>query len=62
MEFLAAVQAYQARTGRKFPTFTELLAILTDDLGYRKTPGPDPGRAVPSPDASAGPPTTQQTC
>ncbi len=33
--WLAAVAAYQARTGRKFPTFTELL-ILLKSLGYRK--------------------------
>lgn len=41
LEFIAAVQAYQKRTGRKFPAFSELFAILTDELGYRKTTLPE---------------------
>lgn len=40
LEFLAAVQAYQNRTGRKFPTYCELLGILKD-LGYAKLARPD---------------------
>lgn len=34
-EFLMAVKAYQERTGVRFPTMCELLAILVS-LGYRK--------------------------
>lgn len=40
LEFLAAVSEYQQRTGRKFPTFCELFAILKS-LGYSKS-GADP--------------------
>lgn len=35
LEFLRAVQAWQARTGIRFPAVTHYLKILTD-LGYRK--------------------------
>lgn len=34
-EFLAAIRAYQERTGRKFPAWSEVLAVLKG-LGYRK--------------------------
>jgi hypothetical protein len=34
-EFLRAMAAYQERTGRKFPTWSEALAVLKG-LGYRK--------------------------
>lgn len=34
-EFLRAVAAYKARTGRQFPSLTELLAVLKG-LGYSK--------------------------
>lgn len=35
LEFLAAIRAYQERTGRKFPAWSEVLAVLKG-LGYRK--------------------------
>lgn len=35
LEFLRAVQAWQSRTGIRFPAATHYLRILTD-LGYRK--------------------------
>jgi hypothetical protein len=34
-EFLRAMAAYQERTGRKFPTWSEALQVLKS-LGYRK--------------------------
>jgi hypothetical protein len=34
-EFLRAVERYRDRTGRRFPTLSELLAVLKG-LGYRK--------------------------
>jgi hypothetical protein len=37
-EFLRAMAAYQERTGRKFPTWSEALAVLKG-LGYRKVDG-----------------------
>lgn len=37
-EFLAAMLAYQDRTGNRFPTWTEALAILRS-LGWSKGPG-----------------------
>jgi hypothetical protein len=38
--WLEAVRSYQARTGRKFPTYCEILAIAKD-LGYRYERFPD---------------------
>ena len=38
--WLEAVRSYQARTGRKFPTYCEILAIAKD-LGYRNERFPD---------------------
>ncbi len=35
VEFLAAVQEYQRQTGRKFPTFCEILAVVKS-LGYSR--------------------------
>ncbi|HEY1190467.1 MAG TPA: hypothetical protein VGE74_22735 [Gemmata sp.] len=43
VEFLNAVQAYQKRTGRKFPTLSELLAIVRA-LGYHKGPPEEGGK------------------
>lgn len=37
-EFLRAMADYQKRTGRKFPTWSEALAVLKG-LGYRKVDG-----------------------
>jgi hypothetical protein len=53
--FLRAMADYQHRTGRKFPTWTEALAVLKS-LGYRQGGDAGPGicetlpaRGVPSP-------------
>jgi hypothetical protein len=35
MEFMQAIQAYKARSGRMFPTWSEVLEVVRD-LGYRK--------------------------
>ena len=40
-EFLRAMAAYQARTGRRFPTWTEALSVLKG-LGYAKPVPPAP--------------------
>jgi hypothetical protein len=42
-EFLAAMQAYKARSGRMFPTWSEVLEVLKE-LGYAK---PDDATAPP---------------
>ena len=39
LEFLHAIQAYKARSGRMFPTWSEVLEVLRD-LGYEKVAGP----------------------
>ena len=39
-EFLTAMERYQRRTGRRYPTWREVLKVLRS-LGYRKVP-PDP--------------------
>jgi hypothetical protein len=36
VEFLHAIREYMATSGRRFPGFTEVLAVLIA-LGYRKT-------------------------
>lgn len=36
-EFIKAMEDYMRRTGRKFPLFTEVLAVARS-LGYRKAP------------------------
>lgn len=41
LEFLLAVRAWQKRTGRKFPTFVDVLHIARE-LGYRKPEVPRP--------------------
>lgn len=45
LEFMTAIQAYQAASGRKFPTLSETLQVLLD-LGYvRPLPDhSDPGK------------------
>jgi hypothetical protein len=35
LEFLRAMQAYKARSGRSFPTWSEVLEVVRD-LGYRR--------------------------
>lgn len=40
-EFLRAMAAYQSRTGRRFPTWCEALAVLKS-LGYARPPAPPP--------------------
>ena len=37
-EFMEAMQAYKHRSGRMFPTWSEILEVLRD-LGYEKTVG-----------------------
>ena len=36
MEFMQAMQEYKARSGRNFPTWSEVLEVLRD-LGYEKS-------------------------
>jgi hypothetical protein len=40
LEFGKAIQAYKLRTGRLFPTNSELLCILTKELGYTRMEEP----------------------
>ena len=47
-ELLMAVEAWKKRTRKKFPTFSELLAIIRE-LGYRK-PEPEDTPPAPQPD------------
>ncbi len=39
LEFLAAIQEYKQQSGRMFPTWSEVLEVLTG-LGYRKAAEP----------------------
>ena len=39
IEFMKAIEAYKAKTGRKFPTWCETLAVARS-LGYRKAAPP----------------------
>lgn len=41
VEFGKAVEAFKRRTGRRFPTLSDLLTILTQELGYSR-----PGAAL----------------
>jgi hypothetical protein len=38
-EFLKAMERYQRRAGRRYPTWREVLRVLRS-LGYRKVPPP----------------------
>ena len=38
MEFMQAIQVYKQRSGRMFPTWSEVLEVL-QDLGYQKSAG-----------------------
>ncbi len=35
LEFMAAIQEYKARSGRMFPTWSEVLEVLRE-IGYQK--------------------------
>lgn len=50
LELLRAVDRYKTRTGRRFPSVTEILSVVKS-LGYRKeTPcPPSPSPTAPSP-------------
>ncbi len=39
IEFMMAIDDYKRRSGRQFPTWSEVLEVLRD-LGYRKTAAP----------------------
>ncbi|VTU00678.1 Marine sediment metagenome DNA, contig: S01H1_S24652 OS=marine sediment metagenome GN=S01H1_60202 PE=4 SV=1 [Gemmataceae bacterium] len=54
LEFLLAVAAFQRRTGRRYPTWREVLHVA-HCLGYRKIAEPTPiGEPHPFPDAEPG--------
>ncbi len=38
MEFMQAIQTYKQKSGRMFPTWSEILEVL-QDLGYQKAAG-----------------------
>lgn len=40
MDFMAAMDEYKKRSGRLFPTWSEILEVLTKELGYRKVAEP----------------------
>lgn len=44
LEFIAAIEEYKKRHNRPFPTWSEILKILTD-LGYRRDPRKSQGVA-----------------
>lgn len=44
LEFMHAMDAYKRRSGRMFPTWSEVLEVL-HELGYSKAEGPSPGPA-----------------
>jgi hypothetical protein len=41
IEFMNAVQSFKLRSGKSFPSFSEVLAIA-EQLGYRKLAAPSP--------------------
>ena len=43
MEFMQAIQAYKARSGRMFPTWSEVLEVVRS-LGYQKADAPGGAR------------------
>jgi hypothetical protein len=49
LEFMLAMQEYKRRSGRMFPTWSEVLEVLVG-LGYHKTAGtaPEPGEQRPT--------------
>jgi len=49
LEFLKAIERYQRRMRRRYPTWREVLAVLRS-LGYRKVTDPPP-----NPDSPRGP-------
>jgi hypothetical protein len=53
MEFMLAMNEYKRRSGRMFPTWSEVLEVLRA-LGYEKVESPDPSRALVDRQAPAG--------
>jgi hypothetical protein len=47
LEFLMAVERFQRKHNRRYPTWREILFVLRG-LGYRKVP-PDPNSSPPNP-------------
>ncbi len=47
MEFMQAMQAYKTRSGRMFPTWSEVLEVLKE-LGYEKSAEPSAVPPAPS--------------
>jgi hypothetical protein len=43
LEFMAAIQEYKARSGRMFPTWSEVLEVVRG-LGYQKAAGREVAR------------------
>ena len=54
IEFMGALEEYKRRSGRMFPTCSEILEVLTN-LGYRKEPAEAGGDAVVSAGEAAPP-------
>jgi hypothetical protein len=50
IEFMSAMDAYKRRSGRMFPTCSEVLEVIKS-LGYQKTPAAPPAPAMPTLDA-----------
>ena len=48
LEFMAAMQQYKKESGRNFPTWSEILEVLTLRLGYRKLAGAETDEIVES--------------
>ena len=47
MEFMLAMNEYKRRSGRMFPTWSEVLEVL-QGLGYEKAPSDDASEVVPA--------------
>ncbi len=45
LEFVRAIEKFKARTGKNFPSWTEVLQVLKD-LGYRKMPARSSARQL----------------
>lgn len=48
-EFIAAIREYQRRTGRRYPSWREVLEVLRS-LGYRKVVSGDASGVPPEPE------------
>jgi hypothetical protein len=53
MEFMLAMNEYKRRSGRMFPTWSEVLEVLRA-LGYEKIENADPSRVIVNRQAPAG--------